>query len=115
MKWRSQLGGAICGAGVGQRRQREIERRAGTETALCPDAPSMALNDALANSKTDPGARVLALSVQSLKCSEDFFRVLLIESDSPITHGYEPFAAVLPGFAILDLGLLGWLAKLNRV
>src|SRR5262249_41617385 len=64
--------------------QREIEGCAIVDPAFAPDAPTVALQDAAHRSQADPGALEFIFAVQTLEHTEQFVRVLHVESDAVI-------------------------------
>src|SRR5215211_1072248 len=71
----------------------EEERRTLFEFRFNPDSPPVALDNLFADSKTDPGSRVLLARVQSLKNPEDTVRILWSNANAVVGHRKEPFVA----------------------
>src|SRR4051795_12497268 len=74
-----------------------MERAAGAELRLEPDAPAVALGDLLADGKADAGAGVLAHGMQALEQHEDALEVLRLDADAVVGDADAPVAALVDG------------------
>src|SRR3954447_1194958 len=72
-----------------------MERAAGAELRLEPDAPAVALGDLLADGKADARAGVLAHGMQALEQHEDALEVLRLDADAVVGDADAPLGIFL--------------------
>src|SRR5882672_5774556 len=71
----------VCAAPQG-----EVENGAVAHLALGPDAPAVTVDDALHRREPDPGSRVVAHRVQSLKSPEELVDIPHVEPGAVVAH-----------------------------
>src|SRR4051794_26660848 len=72
-----------------------MERAAGAELRLDPDAPAVALGDLFADGEADAGAGVFAHGMQALEQHENALEVLRLDADAVVGDADAPLRVFL--------------------
>src|SRR5215813_2725967 len=75
--------------------EREVERRAVIDAALCPDLTTVAMQDALNARQANPGAGELGDGVQPLERNEQLVGERHVEPGAVVAHEERPAIDVL--------------------
>src|SRR5687767_15743331 len=82
--------------------EREVKRGASVDGRVGPDAPAVAVDDALYDGQAHAGALIVLGAVQPLEDAEEFIGVLHVKTGAVVFHEIDALPVILPA-ADLDV------------